>query len=235
MRGQNDFSEVRPGLNLLHLDEQQQQQERRHQDQRFPRGGGQDGGTAGVVAVGGSGGSEQASIAALQLQVDKLQRFFDSSTRGVGASSPAPLPPSFGFVPGGGGGGGGAPPSSRFADDLSFAEDRLAALSWDDADPLPTARTVGGDGGGGNVDSGALAQQMFQQQQQQRQQQQQVGERGFPGDSMGNDAHGRWAGADSSWAAAPSPLSGLGSLTLASAVSQAEFSEWRRATPGLLT
>lgn len=120
------------GFTQPHLDQQHQQHQHYQQHQQYEERG-----------------DERATLARLQQQVQQLQRYFETSEGGNGGGrGSAPLPPSsppsppslgLGFADGRASPASGA---SCFSDELSLAEDRLAALSWGDDG------TGDGEGGG---------------------------------------------------------------------------------------
>lgn len=148
------------------------------------------------------GVDERATIAVLQQQVQQFQRYFEKNEGGGAGRTPAALPPPAGSgyadssaAPATAPALGGA---SSFSDDLSFAEEHLAALSWGDG-PTGNSHTRMSSqqlGGGGGAEVADLASR-----------------RGVRDES-----------ASSSLWAASSPIVGFGSLAQASAASQAEVS-----------
>ncbi|CAB1099016.1 unnamed protein product [Ectocarpus sp. CCAP 1310/34] len=173
---------------------------------------------------------ELESIAALKQQIKQLRRAAEEGNKSGGVAlghfgggdptrSRAPgvnVPDMSGPPP---------PPrdcgnrGSHSAAELSFVEDQLAALSWNDREDIAGGATGGGTNNtaGTLVSSGARQQGSYG-----------AGEsiQGFEERSWDEDVGTAWPGV-------PSPLAGFGSLALPSAASQAEASEWRRATPRL--
>ena len=221
---QRGFLDQHRQLQQQHLLEQQQLlqllQLQRQQQQLFQQGGGRDGvGVSGVGGVGGGGGvrsqdllpnlaarqglnqprlgegsGERATIAVLQQQVQQLQRYFETLEGGL----PLP-PPSLGSGLGEGSSNAVPAPTtggeSSFSDDLSAAEERLAALSWDDDDARTFSQQLGGPGGGEAAD--------------------------FASRRGGADARDG-SSETSFWATESAPLVGFGSFAQTSAASQAE-------------
>ncbi|CAM9969726.1 unnamed protein product [Ectocarpus fasciculatus] len=225
--GSEGNSEARQSL--FNLEQQQQQQQRRRQQQQHQQHNQwQDGGSGSVE------GNEWETIAALKLQIEQLQRSAEESNKSGGVA--------LGHYGGGGGGptrsrapgadlpdmSGPPPPlppdssnsGSYSSADLSFVGEQLAALCWNDAED------VAGDAeAGGTSNAGTLAPSSGTGHQ---------GSYGGAGESIHGFAGGSWdEDAGTAWAGVQSALAGFGSLALPSAASQAEASEWRRATPRL--
>ncbi|CAM9253798.1 unnamed protein product [Ectocarpus sp. 12 AP-2014] len=175
---------------------------------------------------------ELESIAALKQQIEQLRRAAEESNKSGGValghfgggdptrsrtpgvdvpdmSGPPPPPPPDRSNRG-----------SYSAAELSFVEDQLAALSWNDREDV----AVGAAGGGTSNAAGTLASSSGARHQ---------GSCGA-GESIHGFEEGSWnEDVGTAWSGVPSPLAGFGSLALPSAASQAEASEWRRATPRL--
>ncbi|CAN0080699.1 unnamed protein product [Ectocarpus sp. 4 AP-2014] len=174
---------------------------------------------------------ELESIAALKQQIEQLRRAAEESNKSGGVAlghfgggdptrsrAPGVNVPDMSCSP--------PPPPDRSdrgsysAAELSCVEDQLAALSWNDRDDV----AGGAAGGGTNIATGTLASSSGARHQ---------GSYGA-GESTHDFEEGSWnEDAGTAWPGVPSPLAGFGSLALPSAASQAEASEWRRATPRL--